>query len=115
MTRLSTTHSSHRLVWGLSAVSALLLAAQLWIVGRWAAAVSERAGTAVSDFRSPFPGALAPLGAGTVTGLCVILAMVGASAALVAQSNALGHRRLLPRGLLAANGLLAVWYAFTLL
>jgi hypothetical protein len=115
MTKPSTTHSATRIVWGLIAVSALLLAAQLWIVAQWAVAASGGSATAVADFRRRLPGALSDLGVGTVTWLCVLLAVSAATAAFVAQSNALGARRMLARGLLATNGLLLVWYAFTMM
>ena len=115
MTQRSPTHTSTCLVWGLSAVSAALLAAQLWIVGQWVLAASGGSATAVADFRRRLPGALGERGVGTVTWLCVILAVIAASAAFVAQSNALGARRMLARGLLATNGLLLVWYVFTMM
>ena len=115
MTKLSPTDSSTRIVWGLSAVSALLVTAQLWVVGQWVVAASGGSATAAADFRRHLPGALGQLGVGAVTWLCVILALVAASAAFVAQSNALGARRMLARGLLATNGLLLLWYVFTMM
>jgi hypothetical protein len=115
MTKLGTIQSPTRIVWGLIAVSALLLAAQVWIIGQWVVAASGGRATAVSDFQAALPGPLRELGAGGVTWLCVVLAVMAASAAFVAQSNALGTRRLFPRGLLAANGLLLAWYLFTMM
>jgi hypothetical protein len=115
MTKQSPTHASTRIVWGLIAVSALLLAAQLWIIGQWVFAASGGSATAVADFRRHLPGALSELDVGTVTWLCVILAVVAGGAAFVAQSNARAARRMLARGLLATNGLLLAWYAFTMM
>ena len=115
MTKLSPTHSSTPIVWGLIAASALLLTAQLWIVGQWAVAASGGTATAAADFQRRLPDALGELSLGTVTWLCVMLAVVAAGAALGAHSNALGARRMLAGGLLAANGLLLAWYAFTMM
>ena len=115
MANQSTTRSSTRIVWGLIVVSALLFAAQLWIVVQWAVAASGGNATAVADFRGRLPGALSDLGVGAVTWFCVLLAAIAATAAFVAQSNALGARRTLSRALLAANGLLLIWYAFTMM
>lgn len=101
----------------LCSASAVLLAAQLWIVAQWAVASLAATGQEerVRYFLTHLPLGLGNLGAANVTWFSVAVGTVGLVAAAVAARGLHGRRWKLAIGLVAANAILVLWYLFTMM
>lgn len=98
-------------------LSVLLLACQIWLIGVWLAAVaaSSTQSERVGYFLAHLPVALGRLGAFDVTALSVTIGTVGAVAGVLAVRLLRDAGRRWSIGLAVANGVLVLWYLFTMM
>jgi hypothetical protein len=106
-----------RPTYALCGISAALVAMQIGVVAQWStafAAASNQAGR-VLYFLTHLPLGLGGLGVTNLTLLCIAAGAAGLVAAVVASRRLAGSWRALSVVLGSANGLLVVWYGFTLM
>jgi hypothetical protein len=101
----------------LCTLSGVLVAIQIGVFAQWATAfdAADNQPDRVNYFLAHLPFSLGRLGTTKLTLLSTALGATGLSAALVATRKMVGRRRFLSLGMAIANGLLIVWYGFTLM
>lgn len=100
----------------LLALSALLFAKQLWVLGMWirAAGIGQTQAESVAIFLDGFPHGLAELGAFRITWIMIAVGVVGAVSAVPARRLE-GWWKAAAIAMISLNSLMVLWYLFTLM
>lgn len=101
----------------LCGASALVLAFQIWVIAQWSAAFSAGGTQAerVAYFHAELPAGLGNLSTSGFTWLCAGLGIGAVVAAVVASRRSSGGLRALSVVLAGVNGMLVLWYLFTMM